>query len=231
MYRKKNIVLFGYGTTGKQLYKKLTEADNRVRVVVESDDEMTEGEKIDILKINIKHNEDIFSVAIDPRRDLLYCGMGRTAKNLFLVLRLRALYPEATILSISNSPESTRKLKYAGANSVIDLYDATARRTVSSLTKPAVTKALDEIVYRRNDLRMMEITIEKHSVYDGKKLSEIPFREFGIILIAIIDKELGDKLIFSYSTIDHVLDEGDVLVVVGKEKDLEKLQEKMVGNA
>ncbi|WP_294956390.1 TrkA family potassium uptake protein [Sulfurovum sp.] len=227
MYKKNKIVLFGYGVTGRQLYKKLIEAGNSVRVISGVDDKVEQGteENVNIIKVNIKHNRDIHSLDIDPKNELIYCGMSRTATNLFLVLTLRALYREAVIVSVSNSSESTRKLKYAGANSVIDLYDATARRTVNSMTKPAVTKVLDEIVYRRNDLRMAEVEIEENSVADGIKLSEIDFQEYGIVLIALIDRELGDELIFSYSTIDHHLDKGDVLVVVGKIKNLKYFQE------
>ncbi len=38
-------------------------------------------------------------------------------------------------------------------------------------------------------------------------------------------KRRSDELIFSYSTIDHHLDKGDVLVVVGKIKNLKYFQE------
>jgi len=224
---KNDIFLFGYGATGKQLYKKLTEAGNKVHVIIGLDNMLEEGkeEPIDIIKINLKHNEDICSLGIDAQKNLLYCGMSITANNLFLVLTLRALYPDATIISVSKSTENTRKLKYAGANSVIDLYDATARRTINSLTKPAVSKAIDEIIYQQNNLRMAEVEIEEHSASEGKKISEISFRKFGIILIAIIDRELGDELIFSYSNIDHKLDRGDVLVVVGEKENLKIFQD------
>jgi voltage-gated potassium channel len=37
-----------------------------------------------------------------------------------------------------------------------------------------------------------------------------------------MDKELGDKFIFNTKGINHKVDEGDILVVVGKNSDLEK---------
>ncbi len=229
MYRHSAIILFGYGSFGRQLYKNLCDAGHHVRVVTGLDEYVERGkqEQIDITKINIKRNDDLLSLNINPEKDLLYCAMNKTANNLFLVLSLRTLYPKANIISISNSFENTRKLKYAGVDSVIDLYEATARRTAHMLTKPAVTKALDEIIYNHNDLKMAEITLTKETFMDGKNVSEIPFKKLGVILIAIIDKELGHELIFTDHRIDHKLDAGDVLVVVGKHESLAKLQKKM----
>jgi Trk K+ transport system NAD-binding subunit len=154
--------------------------------------------------------------------------MNKTANNLFLVLSLRTLFPNANIISISNSSESTRKLKFAGVNNVIDLYEATARRTVNVLTKPAVTKALDEIIYHHNELQMLEVTLPENSFMEGKNVSEVGFKKLGVILIAIIDKELGQELIFTDHRYDHKLDTGDILVLVGTKTKLRKLQNKLL---
>jgi voltage-gated potassium channel len=138
---------------------------------------------------------------------------------------LKSLFPGANVIAISNSNETTRKLKYAGASSVIDLYEATSRRIVSSMTKPAVARALDEIVYNENDLKMLEIEIPDDSFLEGKFVSEIQFRAMGIILIAIIDKELGYELVFTDHRINHKLDSGDILVIVAKQEDIQKFQQ------
>jgi len=108
--------------------------------------------------------------------------MNKTANNLFLVLTLKTLFLGANIIAISNSFENARKLKYAGATNVIDLYEATSRRFVNILTKPAVTKAVDEIIYKENDLKMAEIVLPKESRLDKTMLSEFDFRSHGIVL-------------------------------------------------
>jgi len=223
----KNILIFGYGSFGKQLYKNLSLLGHNIRVVSGDEDSSKEArdENIDVISINIKKNDDILSLNIDAQKDMLYCAMSKTANNLFLVLTLRTLYPKANIIAISNSFENTRKLKYAGANSVIDLYEATSRRVVNILTKPAVTRALDEIVYHQNNLKMAEIVLPKNSPLDEKFVQDIEFKKMGVILIAIIDKELGYDLIFTDHRINHKLDAGDTLVVVAKNDDLKKFND------
>jgi voltage-gated potassium channel len=227
MKNTKNILIFGYGSFGKQLYKNLSPLGHNIRVVSGDEDSSKEArdENIDVITINIKKNDDILSLNIDAQKDMLYCAMSKTANNLFLVLTLRTLYPKANIIAISNSFENTRKLNYAGANSVIDLYEATSRRVVNILTKPAVTRALDEIIYHQNDLKMAEIALPKNSPLDEKFVQDIEFKKMGVILIAIIDKELGQELVFTDHRINHKLDAGDTLVVVAKNDDLKKFND------
>ena len=224
-----NILLFGYGSFGRQLYKNLSSMGHQIKVVTSLEEhENSVDDGVDIIKINIKRNDEILSLGINPDVDMLYCSMNKTANNLFLVLTLRTLFPHANIIAISNSFENTRKLEYAGANSVIDLYEATSRRIVNILTKPAVTRALDEIVYNQNDLKMAEIVLPKNSPVDGKYVRDIEFKKMGVILIAIIDKELGHELVFTDHRINHKLDFDDILVVVAKDDDLIKFKRYLI---
>jgi len=227
MVKIKNIFIFGYGSFGKHLYKNLFSLGHNIKVISGDTADLDEikDKGIDITSINIKKNDDILSLNIDENKDMLYCAMSKTANNLFLVLTLRTLYPKANIIAISNSFENTRKLNYAGANSVIDLYEATSRRVVNILTKPAVTRALDEIVYHQNNLKMAEIILPNSSPLDGRFVQDIEFKKMGVILIAIIDKELGQELIFTDHRINHKLDAGDTLVVVAKNDDLKKFND------
>ncbi len=233
MKKLQDIVLFGYGSFGRQLYKSLRSRGHRVKIVVGYDDyvEIESDAEVEINRINIKRNDDILALNINAAESIFYCAMNKTANNLFLVLTLKSLYPEANVIANSNSNETTRKLKYAGATSVIDLYEATSRRIVNVLTKPAVSMALDEIVYKQNDLKMLELELQENTFLEGKYVSEIQFRQMGIILIAIIDKELGYELVFTDHRINHKLDAGDILVIVAKEKDINKFQEMLVSKS
>ena len=219
------IIIFGFESFGRHLYKHLRSLNKEVVVVVDTKNyDASIPSDVIPKQINIKHNEDITALEIDEKKDVVYCAMNKTAHNLFLVLSLKTLYNELSIIAISNSFENARKLKYAGATSVIDLYEATSRRFVNMLTKPAVTKAVDEIIYKENDLRMAEVVLPQNSSIDTQLLSEIDFKKHGIVLIAIIDKEMGDELAFIDHRVDHKLDGGDTLVVVARKDDLEKFQ-------
>ena len=222
MVDKKNIFLFGYGNFGRQLYKNLFLAGHNIKVLTATAESIVNAQedKVDLIQINIKRNDDILSLNIDQENDMLYCAMSKTANNLFLVLTLRALFPYANIIAISNSLENTRKLKYAGANSVIDLYEATSRRVINILTKPAVTRAIDEIIYKQNNLKMAEVIIPPTSFLVGMYVKDIAFKSMGVVLVAIIDKESEHELVFTDQRLSQQLEAGETLVVVSKIDDL-----------
>jgi voltage-gated potassium channel len=227
--KQQSIILFGYGKFGRTIYRRLKEDGFGIRVAVMHDnnyeDALADG-VIDVRKFNPKKNESLFKLDIEPKRHMLYCTMDHTANNLFLVLSLRELYHDATIVAISNSEESSRKLRFAGADIIINIYDASTEQIINALTRPAVREAINTIVYERNDIKIAEITIEEGSEYDGKELKGINFRIQGVVLIAIIDKEKSDQLTYISRGENHKLDAGDTLVVVGNIEALKKFTKK-----
>jgi hypothetical protein len=51
----------------------------------------------------------------------------------------------------------------------------------------------------------------------------------GLVLIAVIDREFGNEALIADKRIDHKLDGGDILVLVGKESDIGMFKEKIKG--
>ena len=45
-----------------------------------------------------------------------------------------------------------------------------------------------------------------------------------MILLGVVDRELGDEFIFATTGTDHKLDSGDVLVVIGPAEEIEKFR-------
>lgn len=218
----KDIVLFGYGKFGKQMYKHLINKGHNIILATSHENNHQDAveENINAHTFTPKHNDSIKKLNLNPEKQLFYCTMDHTSDNLFLVLSLREIYHNANIVAISNSEENSRKLKYAGANTIIDIYEASAQHIITNITKPAVAEALNTIVYEHNDLKIAEVTLEVNSALEKKSAFSIDFYSRGIILIAIIDKELSDELIYINSGTEHIFDAGDTLVFAGKIDDI-----------
>jgi voltage-gated potassium channel len=104
----------------------------------------------------------------------------------------------------------------AGANKIIDPYEICGRKTHEMLTKPDITNILDDTVFGRHDLNMAQIEILKGSCLENTKTSDLRLNEkHNLILIGVVDRELGDQLHFAIGEKEHCLDAGDVLVVMG----------------
>ncbi len=225
------IVLFGYGTTGAKVYEMLSSNFSKI-TVVDSDEKHIERAKEDgivtFYRLDITNDSELEELGIDGK--ILFCAMDEMALNIFLALSLKSVSNDSILLSISTSSENTRKLKFIGVDKVIDIYESSANRIVDIITRPAVTRVMDEIIYVDNGISIEEIEIPANSFLEGKCVHDINFREYGLILIGISDKELGEDFIFVSRGINHKFDAGDILVVMGETPNLEAFYNRLMEN-
>ena len=224
----KDVIIFGYGKFGKNIAQVLQKENIEHLLLVESDrdyyNKALEEGFINSKLIDVTVDEYLEKLNVNDDTKLI-CVMDDDHLNVFLVLSLRALYPNNTILAISDSIHATSKLKMAGANKVIDLYAISANRIHNILNKPIATAFLEGFVNKSHDLAFCEIHIPQNSFLHGKKLEEIDFYRYGIIFLGMIDVELGNSFIFVTSGVEHKLDSGDIIVCIGREDDLKRFEE------
>ncbi|WP_457592243.1 NAD-binding protein [Hydrogenimonas sp.] len=222
------IVLFGYGTTGTKIYEMLSANFSKV-TVVDKDERHIEKAKNDGIVtsylVDITNDSELEELGLNGK--ILFCAMDEMSLNIFLALSLKSITHDSILLSISTSAENTRKLKFIGVDKVIDIYESSANRIVDIIIRPAVTRVMDEIIYVDNGISIEEIEIPEGSFLDGKCVHEINFKEYGLILIGISDKELGEDFIFVTRGINHKFDAGDILVLMGETPSLEAFYKKL----
>ncbi|MEW8209945.1 MAG: TrkA C-terminal domain-containing protein, partial [Candidatus Thiodiazotropha taylori] len=60
----------------------------------------------------------------------------------------------------------------------------------------------------------------------GMALSDLELnKKYDLIVIGVVDLELSNQLIFTNSGVDHRLDAGDILVVIGGKQEIERLRQ------
>ncbi len=222
----KRAFLFGYGRHGKAIAEGLKKELYRI-IILESDKSHFEASKedgfIDTELIDATKDAELEELMIEAD-DKVICVMDDEHLNVFLTLSLRSLYPESFILSISDSIHTTRKLKMAGANKIINLYEVSANRIHNILKRPMATRLLDGFVTDRSEISFKEITIPEGSFLDGKMTDDVDFGQYKVLLVGMIDEELGHSFIFITAGIEHKIDAGDTIVCIGKDDDLEKFK-------
>ena len=224
------IILFGFGKVGHRIYEMLISSFSKITVADNREDIINEAKEYGLdsaFYIDLVDDSKLEELGLDNK--ILFCAMDEMSLNIFLVLSFKTISTNSTIISVSTSSESARKLKFIGADKVIDLYESSANRIVDIITRPAVTKVLDEIIYIDNEIRIEEIEIPPNTFLEGKYVNDIDFREFGLILIGITDKELGDDFIFVSRGINHKFDTGDILVLLGESQELENFYTLLMG--
>jgi len=224
---KKDVLVFGYNEYAKEIVSNFVMDAFHVHVYV-IDELSFQAAKNDALEVELVELDDDWlniSRKFNTKEVICFCALDDDAQNVFLTISLRAEYESIEIISLATSKDSADKLRLAGANKAIAKLETTANVIVESLEKPAVVKFMNDVLYADKDLKLAEYIIQKGSVLDTAYLHEVRLdKDFNIIILAIADKDFETEFTFTTEGYKHRIDSGDVLVVMGKEKDLQAFE-------
>ena len=219
------IILFGFDDFGEKIANYLKDEDLEIVVFDEKEIKRAKEKGFkgsfyfrEIDDDNLKKLKE-FDIAIAALKD--------EDKNLFLSLSLKELFPKSKLIAKVNEKGNEYKYKLIGADKIINPYEVTANRIMTILKKPLTLKIIEEIVFEDNNLSFAEIEIPKGSFLDGKYIKDVDkeiSRNYNILIIAIVDKEMSENVQFITKGINHKIDAGDILVVVGDRDDIERFK-------
>lgn len=231
---KKNVIIYGFTVLGSKIANILKDKGYEVVIVSFDNDELKKAENNKYITHNstLLNDNELIQLGVDKDVDSLFCVSESNKNNLFVTLSARSLNKNLKIITTSRTKAEAKKLTIAGATKVLNPNELGALRIYRHMTKPLMLKVLDEILFSKSDLNISEIYINKNSILNGTFFKNIIIhKQFNILIIGIMDKELGDKFIFNTKGINHKIDEGDILVVVGKNQDLVSFREYIIKGA
>lgn len=217
------VYIFGYGAIGKQIAKKIS----HICEVVIIDTEQTRIEKaqndgfIKTYLTDITDDSQLAKITFEREKSSVICAMDEEAQNIFLVISIRAIYEDINIIAISDSLEMNHKLSMAGATKVLDIYKPSANRIYNILEKPYVLKVFDILFNPTSHISFKEYKIGLQNSFIGKQIDELNLKNQRLILIGVMDSKMDEHFTFTTHGHKHIIKAGDVLVCMGKDKDLE----------
>ncbi len=231
MQEKNNsILLFGYGKYGEKIANSLHKSNYEVVLVDEEQKLIDKAAKngIKAYCIDLENDEEIVSILVSYNFNHIFCAMDSDEKNIYLAITMKSIDENLDIISICESKDSEKKLELAGVRGVLNTLDATAQNIYHLLKSPVMIEAIENLLYFNSDIDFVEFEVPKDSFLDGKFIKECDFkRDFNIILLGLIDVEFADKFIFATRGVNHKIDAGDILLLIGYKKDLEAFREKL----
>ncbi len=212
------LAVFGCNALALEVARRLKQADNDF-IMVDSDENLVHEARVEGLRaehLDYTDDDALRRLGLGGDVEGVFCLLREDSENVFLAITARAIDPEARIVAICREPEASAKLLAAGADKVVDPYAISGARAYYLIARPDVVELLDETVFGQQDLNIAEITIPPGSWVHGVRLSEVRKRMTqNILLLGVVDVEQGQDMIFSTRNIDHNLDIGDILVVIG----------------
>jgi voltage-gated potassium channel len=145
------------------------------------------------------------------------------ADNLYIALSARAANPDLFIVARAATEDAAKKLRLAGADRIVQPYQAAGRVMANLTLRPQVTDFVDVVTTASgNDLRFEEIEVTNACGKGGRTIGELEIRkESGALIVALRKR---DGTFDTTPTPEATLDVGDVLIAAGTDDELRKLE-------
>lgn len=217
-------IVCGAGRVGRRIIRNL-QKERLPFVIIEKDERRVaefEEENVPILLVDATLEDNLIQAGVKRAKGLATC-LPDDAANVYVVLTARGLNENMHIVARAVEEQAEPKLIRAGANRVVAPTIIGSQSMARALLKPAIADFMDSIVAETHDLVFEEVAIDSHSHYLSKKLHETNIsQELSLIVIAIRRR---DGELYFHPTGETRIEEGDMLIVVGKADSVQKLIE------
>jgi voltage-gated potassium channel len=225
------IIIYSFSQIASEVAKVLRDKNYHIIIVEEKKKLVIKAKKLgyEVQTLSLLEDENIVKIGINDKKVKAFFCLGDDKNtNLFITLSVRNINKDINIISVASSKQANKTMLLAGANKIINPYEIGALRIFRLLHKPLILEVLDNILFDQSDVQIEELTIRKNSIFDGVYLEELKIIEReDIIILGIQDKELSDKFIFFSTGINHKIDAGDTLVVLGHEHNLKRFRDEI----
>lgn len=219
-------IIVGLGSFGASLSQKLTAQGNEVIAID------TRMEKVDLFKEKISHTicmdaTDEFTVSGLPLEDtdVVIIAIGEDQGDNIMATALFKNLKVKRLISRAVNPLHEKVLKAIGVDEIVHPEEETAERWAKKLSMNNVVDSFE----LSNDFSIVEANVPKELI--GKSIIEVGFRRKYNLLVLTIMKESEVKSLLGknrtelkiqgIATPDQQLEETDLLVLYGSNKDLQ----------
>jgi len=222
---KDHIIVCGYGSTGVETVEELAKAKKQFIIIENDEVKVNELKEHGHLVISGDATDDeILQRAGVNEASGLIASLSNDADNVYIVLTARGMNPKLRIIARAIDQLSCKKLIRAGADKVVSPYSIAGRRMAMLLLSPGIVDFLEVMVQSEElELKIEEIKLGSGSTLENTLLREsnIKAETDGAMVIGITKK--GQKIIVNPPG-DTLLEEKDILFVLGNESQIEKLK-------
>ena len=218
-------IICGSGELAEVIIKKFIDENLNFVVITDNIKDLDDYSHHDILVIEGHSTEEsiLEHAGINKAKGLI-STLDSEVDNIVTVLTARNLNKDIYIIANSLSKSGSEKLLKVGANKTLSAVEISGKRMASLMIKPNIISFLD-VVTRIGDveLDLEEVIVKKASYLENKTLIEaqIP-KKTGLIVLAI--KKIEDGQLQFNPPVDYIFKIGDVLIVLGREDQVDKLR-------
>lgn len=212
-----HIIVAGAGSTGRHVLQELVEHNIPVVLIdidpdiVQQHKEHTDGA---LGFVGDATDDDVLAKANIKTARGIVAALADDKDNLYLTISAREMNAKIRIVSRGSDLRVLKKLRTAGADTVVSPNYIGGLRMVSELMRPKAVRFLDDLRRDRHKTGIDEVTVPKGSEFEGKSLLALDFRKNADLLVLAVRDSDDDGYTYNPSA-DFVLQAGMTLVVLG----------------
>jgi voltage-gated potassium channel len=206
----------GYGRVGRQVVRDLRAAGASYVVIDRNAQSLERADAVGVpwLQGDASDEELLLRAGIERARALIAC-VDSDAENVFITLTARELRPDLTVVARASASEAEQKLRRAGAERVVSPYKSSGSEMARLALHPQVAGVVDV----SPEYRMEEIDVSPGCPGAGQALADVA----GPAIVAALRKDGGELI--PRPPGDTVVEPGDVLIVIGTDETIGRLEE------
>jgi voltage-gated potassium channel len=223
---RNHFIVCGFGRIGSIVCREFHQS-NVPFVVVEYEDEVARraDEEGYLYLIGDATDDDVLTRAGIMRARGLIAVLASDADNVFVTMSARDLNRSLVIVARGEDDRTSRKLARAGASRVVSPYEIGGLRMAHAILRPNVIDFVEAATRAKTEIDMDEFPVGDNPKFVGKTLADSGIRqEFGLIIVAI--RKPDGRMAFNPSHTTRI-EEHDVLITMGPEKDQQRLAESL----
>jgi len=218
-------IICGYGRVGRRVASELR-ASGKPYVVVDVNTDALEAAAGDgslVVHGDGTEDADLRRAGIDDARGLV-ASADSDEINLFITLSAKALRPTLLVVARASDDSAAKKLRLAGANRVVQPYSSAGLQMANLIAKPQVAAFLEVVTSVGGaEFNLEEIEVPASCQAAGSSIRKLRVRDqTGAIIVALRKR---DGSFDTTPSPDALLEAGDVLIGVGTNEELRKLEE------
>lgn len=217
---KDHVIVCGFGYNGKKVARELQMQGVEYVIIEREKKSVEELSGVDSKRIFIedaKSEETLKGAGIENAKAILIT-VGTDAEVAFIALVARNLNPALPIIAKANKLESMRKIYRAGATKVVSPSVIGGKMASRAAIKPLVTEFIDRITFMK-DFEIAQFKIDKDSNFYKRTLKDLKLSSKKVSILAIHH----DGELIANPPLDAMLNEGDVIVVLGPGEELSEM--------
>ena len=216
------MIICGYGQMARMFLKNYAhEYGNRYIVIEENKEKVEEATKEGYRAIHedASRHDVISKFNVEYANITLLALTGSDIANIYIILNAKALSKNIKIITRATDDGIAKKCILAGADHVVRPNIVANKMLLTAITQPVMYHAIYAILTGQHLAQLDEVSLMKHQKLLGKKIEEVDFKGYKLLLIGL-QEGIDGEFVFNPSK-NRILGERDILLLMGRRMSIE----------